>query len=177
MSHNVFFRTGVGIFDVVDLSFDAMSYAPNLRLFDFGQNHADDVPVIADIETLGRLTKLARLQLYGKISGDGLNRALSTLSELQHLWFLTPVPSVPTGQGRGDDKLHPMRPTRHPRSQFAEGLRNISNIAGCPHMRWLWLSDNPQLEDIRPIQKLTYIRQLLLDNTPIVDLAPLAELR
>jgi Leucine-rich repeat (LRR) protein len=44
-------------------------------------------------------------------------------------------------------------------------------------MRWLWLSDNPQLEDIRPIQKLTYIRQLLLDNTPIVDLAPLAELR
>jgi len=146
-------RMGIGIFGVAGFDFEAMSHAPNLRLFDFGQSvdPADDdlVPVIADsnIQTLGRLTNLARLQLHGKFSNDGLNGALATLPELQHLWVAT------------------------------SNISNISNVEGCRRMRWLWLSDNPHLEDIRPIQSLTDLRVLHLDNTSVVDLAPLADLR
>ena len=130
-----------------------MSHAPNLRLFDFGQSvdpiDDDLVPFIADsnIQTLGRLTNLARLQLHGKFSNDGLNGALATLPELQHLWVAT------------------------------SNISNISNVEGCRHMRWLWLADNPHLEDIRPIQSLLDLRVLQLDNTSVVDLAPLSDLR
>lgn len=177
-------RRSIEVSGTGDMDLTPLSKIPELERLVISCNYVSDYAPLAvltnlrelvlisdeqkDLSPLASLTKLEQLRITdGKISSLKPLEALTGLQQLslafcQHISSLQPLAKL--------TKLEWLS------LQECEQITSLKPLAKCSRLKRLILVDCDGIEDVAPLAKLTNLQLLVLDNTPVTDLGPLAGL-